>query len=664
MAVLALGYLAVIYTGFKKKDYDHTLLFLTLVFTITITILITAIINPFIKEWLLDPGYGVITKVFDIRKAIFATFLILMLKDNKRIIKNLEISSFITFIYMVVQIGLFLYTRSWINYYMVRDDSLVLHNYNMSLGYELIFVSLVFFHKSSKDKSLKALLLGAVSFFCSFYFGSRGVLLPIISFFILTFIFNSKRDKKILLVKQIAITIVIFIVLLNVLGLVESKLLLMNKERDPLMMDPDSQSRNVEMLLSSDFVSGNGRNIIYSISMEAIKNKFPLGYGVYGDRPFVGDRFRWGYSHNIFLELLVSFGIFGLIIILGLLYLILTILIKKKYRDYRGLAIVLLSMNSKLLISDTFWYLDFFWALMGLLMVIYMNDKKINVRFFAYTIPSLIIVNILLLGMFINVDAKRQIYNTINIDEPTVILTFDAGYDTNPKMYDVLRDRALKGTSFINIDGLSDSLEGHNALKELEDYGWDFQDLIEDRSLNNMSSKELGAKIQDNKKGFKELGLKEPRIIAPVYDETKLDAIFKISPHIGGIRLMDRVRSVYYYTRLKPSDFYKLGALNIGVPEGRNGSLENRLSLVKRQIDIAQRTKSLLILYVDRQGFIQGYGNGEEAEHLETIVSYLEEKGFKFKTIGEILGEAEIAPKDRTLINYLKRNNPIKTLSN
>ena len=94
-----------------------------------------------------------------------------------------------------------------------------------------------------------------------------------------------------------------------------------------------------------------------------------------------------------------------------------TILIKKKYRDYRGLAIVLLSMNSKLLISDTFWYLDFFWALMGLLMVIYMNDKKINVRFFAYTIPSLIIVNILLLGMFINVDAKTD-YNTINIDEP------------------------------------------------------------------------------------------------------------------------------------------------------------------------------------------------------------------------------------------------------
>ena len=63
MAVLAMGYLIAIVSAFKKKEYNDTLYFLILFFVITIMVLITAIINPFIKEWMLNAQYGIITKI-------------------------------------------------------------------------------------------------------------------------------------------------------------------------------------------------------------------------------------------------------------------------------------------------------------------------------------------------------------------------------------------------------------------------------------------------------------------------------------------------------------------------------------------------------------------------------------------------------------------------
>ena len=87
MAVLAIGYLVAIVSAFRKKEYNDILFFFILVFFMTIMILITAIINPFIKEWLLSAQYGVVTKTFDVRKAIFSTFVILLVKNNKRIMR-------------------------------------------------------------------------------------------------------------------------------------------------------------------------------------------------------------------------------------------------------------------------------------------------------------------------------------------------------------------------------------------------------------------------------------------------------------------------------------------------------------------------------------------------------------------------------------------------
>ena len=666
MAVLAIGYIIAIVLAFRKKECDGIFYFIILVFAITIIILITAITNPFIKEWILSTQYGIITKTFDVRKAIFATLVILLVRDNKRIIKNMEISAFITFIYMLIQIGLFLYNKSWLYYYMVRDETLVLHHYNMSLGYELVFVSLVFLNKAYRENSFKSYIIGALAFLLAFYYGSRGVIIPMIGFLALIFIFNSTRREKLRIIKRLIATMIIYVLLFNVLGLVEELLQIGSQglisDSDSPIVQLETQSRNLEMLKSNEFSSSNGRNVIYSLAIEAIKDKFPLGYGVYGDRPFIGDRFRWGYSHNFFLEMIVSFGIFGLISIIGLILFTVKLLTKEKYSHYKELLILLLALNAKLLISDTFWHLNFFWALMGVFIIILTKGKKFKPRLFVYLASSLLFLNIILLGVFINTDIKRQNYTTLNIDKPTVILTFDNISEDSFQMYEILKDKGLVGTSFIDLDNLNGKNEDlliKNTVKEMAEYGWDFQDIIEDKFLDKMPEDDLQNILDKKRLNYLELGLKEPKAIAPSDGKIKMDTTLHLMQYRNSIRLKGRKRSVYYYTQLKESDFYKLNALNV---EENKLDLKENLSYIKNQIDITERNNALLILYVEDSDSKQSYSNEERIKNFNEIVSYLIEKDFDFRTMEQIMEEAEISEKDKTLRNYLKNNIPLKLL--
>lgn len=666
MAVLAMGYLIAIVSAFKKKEYNDTLYFLILFFVITIMVLITAIINPFIKEWMLNAQYGIITKIFDVRKAIFATFVILLVKDNKRIIRNMELSAFITFVYMLVQIGLFLHYKSWINYYMVRDENLVLHKYNMSLGYELIFVSIVFLSKAYRESSFKSYLIGVLAFYLAFYYGSRGILLPILGFLALTLVFNSTKKEKFKLVKYTILTVIGFVIFINVLGFVE--VLLDSNGIDSILENEspivgvNDKSRNLEMLVSNDFTAPNGREVIYSLALDAIKDKFPLGYGVYGDRPFIGDRFRWGYSHNFFLEMVVSFGIFGLMLIFGLIYFTLRLLIKKEYSEYKELLIILLAMNAKLLISDTFWHYDFFWAFIGVFLIIFTINKKHRPKFLTYLVSSLLVLNILFLGIFIKVDMKRQKYRTLDINNPTVVLTFDVKSDDNYEMYEILKDRGLKGTCFIDIDKVnSENYLEENTLKDMANYGWDFQDLIgEDSSLDQMSKEELRKLFENKRSKYLDFGLKEPKAIAPSNGEIKLDTTLDILHYKNAIRLKGRKRSVYYYTELKGSDFYKLNALNI---KEHDEDIQKNMMYIKNQIDIAKKKNALLILYIEDSNSNNKYNKEEKIEYFKEIVSYLIVNDFDFKTLDQIMTLAEIPAEEMTLGNYLK-NNVMEILSN
>ena len=114
-----------------------------------------------------------------------------------------------------------------------------------------------------------------------------------------------------------------------------------------------------------------------------------------------------------------------------------------------------------------------------------------------------------------------------------------------------------------------------------------------------------------------------------------------------------RKRSVYYYTELKESDFYKLNALNI---EGHDPNLEKNMDYIKKQIEFAKNNNALLILYMEDFSSDAKYNREEKIEHFIEIVSYLINNGFDFKTLEEIMVQAEIPAGSMTLGNYIKNH--------
>ena len=108
--------------------------------------------------------------------------------------------------------------------------------------------------------------------------------------------------------------------------------------------------------------------------LNMIKNGPFYGYGVYGERNIVYNLgIRWGYSHNIFLELLVSFGwLIGSIIIIVMVIGIVHFFVKVKNKDERLLFVIFLTLSFELLLSNTLWLHVAPWALMAL----YVNHFK------------------------------------------------------------------------------------------------------------------------------------------------------------------------------------------------------------------------------------------------------------------------------------------------
>ena len=145
-----------------------------------------------------------------------------------------------------------------------------------------------------------------------------------------------------------------------------------------LLKNMGLNSRFIDSLLNFSFSNfeetSNGRWIIWMTVLNMIQNGPFYGYGVYGERNIVYNLgMRWGYSHNIFLELLVSFGwLIGSIIIIVMIIGIVRFFVKVKNKDERLLFIIFLTLSFELLLSNTLWLHVAPWALMAL----YVNHFK------------------------------------------------------------------------------------------------------------------------------------------------------------------------------------------------------------------------------------------------------------------------------------------------
>src|SRR5699024_2881528 len=120
-------------------------------------------------------------------------------------------------------------------------------------------------------------------------------------------------------------------------------------------------SRSIAMITSGEFSNDNGRSIIWDTVIRAIKEGGIFGYGIMGDRPFIAPIHYVGYSHNIFLEIIVSFGLIGYFFIAYLVIDSIRMIFFCKDVNSRDLFAILFSISCQLLLSMSFWYVWEFW---------------------------------------------------------------------------------------------------------------------------------------------------------------------------------------------------------------------------------------------------------------------------------------------------------------
>ena len=132
-------------------------------------------------------------------------------------------------------------------------------------------------------------------------------------------------------------------------------------------------SRSISLLLNGEISHSSGRNVLLAYFIEKIKSNPVIGYGAFGAWPSPGE-----YPHNIFVELIVSFGIpLGLILLLGILFIIIRgILVSDMYTQ--KLIILFLSMSVSLLVSGSFLTNWHFYVCIALCLSAY--KKKVYIK--------------------------------------------------------------------------------------------------------------------------------------------------------------------------------------------------------------------------------------------------------------------------------------------
>lgn len=358
--IVALMLLSIYSSGINNcKDIFAVYAFVILLFAFTY------IFNKSLRSYYFASNWG-IERVFTVNGGIWSYLTFRLVGNGKQLFKDLKRVAYIYFIYRLLTLIEMLQEGSW--YIQNNQGVYVNTQYNMGFGYAMITVCAIFICSWLERKKESDLIIAIISAVCAFFWGSRGALVCLIVLLFLAFYIHEKdkNDRRKLIRYSCLVVMVLLVYMFSdyiIWGI--------NSLAGMLGIN----SRNLELLLSSAITDSNGRETIYSLVIEKIKNVFPFGLGAYGDRMVVMPYYAWGYSHSIILEMTVSFGL------LGIVYLVwLVIYVKKQLcniSSFTNCLIVLIALSAKMLLSDSFWFYWVFWAILAVCYNV-SHEKKDN----------------------------------------------------------------------------------------------------------------------------------------------------------------------------------------------------------------------------------------------------------------------------------------------
>ena len=335
--------LVLFFIHIKSLKVEQYLASIALYLIIFLAFGFTAILHPESEYFFLRSGYG-IERVLRPDCAIYAYLFFSLLDNPDEIIKVIRKFAIIDFIYLIiVQLLPALLRGYWIDVdYLGRQ---VVREYSLSLGYSILLPTIIFLYIFSKKKNIIYLVLSFIGMGIIFLYASRGALLMIIIFIglmVISAIVESKRASY-KIIKMLGVLILVLAICVWGQALLSYAV--------HILQSMGIESRSLDLLVQGDFTNDSGRNTIWTAVINAIKEGGLFGYGVFGDRPFVYPIHYVAYSHNIFLELIVSFGIIGVGIILFLMCISIRMIFFCKDRRWRELFIIFFSISCQLVIS-------------------------------------------------------------------------------------------------------------------------------------------------------------------------------------------------------------------------------------------------------------------------------------------------------------------------
>lgn len=346
-----------------RKSWVFFVVYSFIAFLIGFTILV----HPEYSSWYTHSQYGITKQFLDLGSSIWAFLIIGLYEDEERLLHDLKIIAALVFLAYMTKFFGAMQRGYWILGTSGRHAS-----YDMEFGFRILFAT-VFWGALGLYKNKKYLILYFVGIIIILMGGSRASFIWALLLFIANIPFmyagSSVRKKRLAIISSILsipFIVTFFRYSKQIVKLTASGLRLLGLS-----------SRTIGFMSRGALMEENGRDIIFRMAIDLIKTGGPFGHGFYGDRLYIGQRFYWGYSHNIFLELLVTFGYVGGSVLIIALIVGCYKLYQKSYTSTKKVIFLTFFVNSfKLFLSNSFWYESSFWALLALMF--FWERKKTN----------------------------------------------------------------------------------------------------------------------------------------------------------------------------------------------------------------------------------------------------------------------------------------------
>lgn len=361
---IALTYLPLILLlclDLKKRCWRE---FVCLLFAVCTFFLVTFFIHPEYEFYYTREYYGVWDYVLRPDNGIYAFLFIRLINDPDKIMKYLLISSWLMLVHYGIDFIGYLQRGYWLS---VWNGVLRHSTYSLQFGYDVLPFELVSLYFALKDKKLIHWVMAGAGFFMLIAGASRGPMLNIVIFLAAYFFVSLQRSKKKVLI-------------LSCLGLLAVGLYfgfesILNAVSE-LMRKAGLSSRMIKMLMAGTASDDNGRIRIWTRAVQMIEEN-PWGYGAMGSRPGIFEIIHVGHPHNVFLEILIDFGVIaGAGIILGGLVTLFRILKMENIGEWKGLTLIYIGVSSQLLLSGTYWHRSGIWALLAIGISVFQFRKK------------------------------------------------------------------------------------------------------------------------------------------------------------------------------------------------------------------------------------------------------------------------------------------------